>query len=1002
MTETPRARRPLTVRRRLAFSGLAFAFFLVLFELGLQVAAAYVGPQGHYPEGVDLPAPDPAAFRVLAVGDSWVFGAESEPEEAFIEVFAREHAAAIGRPVQVFNLGVPGSNSAQALVALDDVIEVVHPDLVVALTGANDQIHDLAVGEAARRMGSDARMLPGWSALSRLRTVKLARILWVNLRGTGEVSSPADALIHSAEEGGAGLPKPPASRPAAAYLLPWWDLYRQRRWDDALTLLRALPEPTDPRQRGLQIAWEALLLAHLDRADASEALVVQALDLGGDRATAWEARAITASRQDRPLHALHARLRAVDTAPDDGFPFVRERALGLALLELEAWEAAEAWLMGCQQAVPGDLEVLMGLARLSGAARSDAAEEALFAGPRGLVSPTEYYDWHLASSGRLDRAAGSLGEEDPGEASELQVYRGRAALAGGDVDAARRWFLRVLEREDARPVDRDRAVAGLVAARPEGASLGDVVPEGDIDRLRSVSAAPAVIAAEREAGACTAALAAGQAGLAAGMSTVALEQALGDCASSSLIWSLVEQAVASGAVVDMAALVLGLRPGGRPGPLPAPGVRRWDLFLLRDLDGFAGVNPPAWKALAASLSGRWAGLPELLAQADAAGAEPAVVHLARAFAADAEGRWRAAFDELAAAAEADGPPWVRTLARGTVAAWSRRWTEAQADLLAVLRVAPGQLEALEALSLVPPADRSAGTDLALRYAPAGRVPADRWARWYLAQDRPEEAASALRFGDALAPLDPLAGALARGEVALAREIPGAAVEAFDAAADLADERGLRALGCRALALRFEAAPSPPDAAVLDAACPDAPDALLAAIDRAAGRCDAARPAALAALRSADPRDVVDRAGPCLPAAEAVAVLDAGELPPWAAAWLAGRLAPDAASSVGPAPDRSTDRLVRHLDSMARLSRAQGARFVALTYPFPGAHHERVRERLVAGSASAGFELLDLYAHFDRTFDRPAWQAMRTPEDHVNAAGYAEMGRALARRVEGSR
>ncbi len=1001
MTDSPRARRPLTLRRRLAFSGVALLLFFVLLEAGLQIAAMVYGEQGHYPEGVDLPAPDPSSWRVLAVGDSWVFGAESEPEEAFIEVFARAHADATSRPVQVFNLGVPGSNSAQALVSLHEVIDVVKPDLVVALTGANDQIHDRAVDQAATIMGSDARMLPGWSALSKLRTVKLARILWVNLSGPPADAldaRPADALLRSAEQGGAGLPRPAPARASTLYLLPWWDLYRQRRWEDALSLLRSLDEPTEPRPRGLKYAWEALLLAHLGEDDAAEERATQALDLGGDRATAWEARAITALRQDRPLHALQARLRATDTAPDDGFPWIRERALGLALLELEAWEAAEAWLMGCELSVPGNLEVLMGLARLSGAARTDAAEQALFTGPRGLITPVEYYDWHLASSGRLDRAAGSLGSEDPDEPPELLVYRGRAAQAEGDGEAARAWFHRVLAEPDARPIDRDRAVAGLVATRPEGANLADVVPEADLERLRSVSAAAAVVASQKEMGACTAALAAGQAGLAAGMSTVALEQALGDCASSSLVWSLVEQAVASGAVVDMAALVLGLRPGGRAGPVPAPAVQRWDLFLLRDFAAFARRNDPAWQALAAAGEARWSELPELVAQAERADADAAVIALARAQAFDAAGSWRAAWDALVDAAQAEGSPWVRTLARGILASRARRWPEAQADLLAALTVAPGHLEALEALSAVPPEQRSAGTALALRYAPSGRLRPERWARWYLAQDRPDEAAAALRFHLPGAASDPLSAALAAGRVAQAQERNVAARESFEAAATLADAAELPELGCRALAWRLEVAPTPPDAAVLRAACPLHPDALLVALDQSSGACDVARPLALQALAVADPLDVVERAGACLSAAEAAAALDVDSLPEWAAAWLRGRLGPQAAAVSVLAADRDSDRLVRHLDSMARLSSAQGAGFIALTYPFPGAHHERVRDRLVAGSATAGFELLDLYAHFDATFDRPAWQAMRTPQDHVNASGYAEMGRALQERV----
>ena len=91
---------------------------------------------------------------------------------------------------------------------------------------------------------------------------------------------------------------------------------------------------------------------------------------------------------------------------------------------------------------------------------------------------------------------------------------------------------------------------------------------------------------------------------------------------------------------------------------------------------------------------------------------------------------------------------------------------------------------------------------------------------------------------------------------------------------------------------------------------------------------------------------------------------------------------------------STGLLTRHLTAMSALSRAEGARFTALTYPFPGAHHRRVRDVVLDNAPARGVEVLDLYGHFDERFTDDEWRAMRTPEDHVNARGYREMGERL--------
>jgi len=71
---------------------------------------------------------------------------------------------------------------------------------------------------------------------------------------------------------------------------------------------------------------------------------------------------------------------------------------------LEAWEAAEAWLLWCERAAPGNLEILLGLSRLPATTRAPVVEEILAAGPKGAVSQIEFYQWHEVSSGIVARA----------------------------------------------------------------------------------------------------------------------------------------------------------------------------------------------------------------------------------------------------------------------------------------------------------------------------------------------------------------------------------------------------------------------------------------------------------------------------------------------------------------------------------------------------------------------------------------------------------------------
>jgi hypothetical protein len=1010
-------RPPPTRRRNLVFTGLSFVLFLALFEGFLGLAAWWIGPQTHLPEDGSVAAPQADAVRVVAVGDSWVYGAESEPHEAFIQVFRRQVESATGRTVQVYNLGVSASNSAQALVRLHSVIDLVEPDYVVVLTGANNLLHDSGVAEAARLMGEDARMVPGLTALSRLRIVRLARLIWINNfadvgtreDGPGDPAAAPPLLTVSGgtdPTGSTGLPKPPAIEPIPVFDgMPWWSMFARRQWKIGLGLVSTATPPEDtPAQRGLIAAWEALFLAHLDRFEEAEAKAALALELGGDEAVAHEARAVSAERRNRPLEALQHRLRSADSA--GGHPWISARARALVLMELEMWEASLAWLLPVLDAVPGNLEALTALARLPGAARTPAVEEHLSRGPRNSgIRQAEYFEWHRISSGMLDRMEASLGTPDPGEVEppDLLLARARLAEETDRPEDAAVAYAALLEAD--LPRDRARAWAGFVRTRGS-------VPEGPSPPLDGVTAA-ALVGMHRSLGDCDEALRVGQAGLAAGLAAMAFERAAGDCLSREVGWSLTEQALGRGPILDRVALILGLPAGEVRGPVPPPQVPWWPMFRERRFEELLADSrvTPGWRALALAHMERPAEALAAADEADAAGtADPSAVALARAMAADQRGDFRTALIERVRAAEATaGHSWLRHLARGTAQAAARRWKAAQRDLLGVLRAAPGYLEALEVLAEVPEQVRFDATQTVLRWTPSGYVPRHRWSRWYASQGRDREVELALRWPDAVAQ-----SPLERAEVQFAE-----ARLAFDGGDSTRGHAGLADAVIAFTALdrpdrvcvlrTYELDLRPDDVSDeelerLAGDCGDHPSAMELAgrLATRKSRCDHANVWVRAALEAgADPADLLDWIDPCTPT-ETFEIWVRGSMerpgvPALAAAWMSERMHPqEEEDPVRVGRSYSADALLRHLDAMARLSRAQGAEFLALTYPFPGAHHLRVRDAVVAGAGPRDLPVLDLYGHFQSTYSEADWQAMRTPEDHIDATGYREMGEVLFR------
>ena len=101
--------RRLATRVALVFLGLAVG--LLAAELALQIGSFFVGLRG--------PAEWSAAgrpLRLLFLGDSNTYGIYVDPSEAYPRVLEKEwNRQPAATPVEVLNLGFPGTNSSKGL-----------------------------------------------------------------------------------------------------------------------------------------------------------------------------------------------------------------------------------------------------------------------------------------------------------------------------------------------------------------------------------------------------------------------------------------------------------------------------------------------------------------------------------------------------------------------------------------------------------------------------------------------------------------------------------------------------------------------------------------------------------------------------------------------------------------------------------------------------------------------------------------------------------------------
>lgn len=124
--------------KKIASWSLAVVLCVLAAELSLQLVAWVLATDGR-----DALPGTQQDYRIVTVGDSNTFGLYLDADETWPaqfqarwNTFAAEHSDV--NPVEVINLGVPGTNSSRLLKNYREMLETFQPDLVLMMIGFND------------------------------------------------------------------------------------------------------------------------------------------------------------------------------------------------------------------------------------------------------------------------------------------------------------------------------------------------------------------------------------------------------------------------------------------------------------------------------------------------------------------------------------------------------------------------------------------------------------------------------------------------------------------------------------------------------------------------------------------------------------------------------------------------------------------------------------------------------------------------------------------------
>lgn len=123
-------------------------------------------------EDEPIPADRPGTFRVLALGDSWIFGISADQEKTLPRQLEGLLPERLGRPVEVINAGVPGAGAFDMRIRWRDLRDDFRVDALL-LGEPHNYRRQVAVGEARETwLAGGAPYLPSYLYLG-LRRILL-------------------------------------------------------------------------------------------------------------------------------------------------------------------------------------------------------------------------------------------------------------------------------------------------------------------------------------------------------------------------------------------------------------------------------------------------------------------------------------------------------------------------------------------------------------------------------------------------------------------------------------------------------------------------------------------------------------------------------------------------------------------------------------------------------------------------------------------------------------
>lgn len=479
---------------------------LVLLEGVLQIGALFF--KAPPPDlGADV---DPESVRVLAVGDSWVEGAEAPDGEGFVDHLGRElSSVAQDAPIQLFNLGRTGANSAHVALTTMDEVPRVQPALILVLVGQNNASNFYRVAEVEERIGVASSGSERW--YDRFKVVKLARILAATARGgsgyEAEATPAPEISIPALQRNAEGDP---------VYAAPLLATDAGRGY-----LLRAVWDGVPTSGSKLRdLAWEVLYAtARRDLGFAATAASRLGTELGWSTTATTPSAPLAATetellarfammrlaRQERQWRAVRYHAGAAEGYAPRGA--VSDLMAAEAHLLGGDWEGARRYLLSAHNQAPGFLDIIDAAARFPEQARDPDLFEALEWPPAALELPAyeqaevlryaqfnpdgatlPYAAWtELAPSDlpiRVDLAVWLLEHGRHLEADSLMGVRADAQTGHlGHPNTAEPQLWRFAVARALSTGDRDHAFDVVVAA------LDQATPRGNADLLEQATRA---------------------------------------------------------------------------------------------------------------------------------------------------------------------------------------------------------------------------------------------------------------------------------------------------------------------------------------------------------------------------------------------------------------------------------------------------------------------------------------------------------------------------------